>query len=96
MRIARGTFKIIRTDGSEEIVQEKPTLKRVLAIIGCDCIDTVNFGNDTVMMVDDEGLLKKDYAANQKATQLMKERFGPNYPNPIAGIVVLVNDKDFP
>lgn len=39
--VRRGEYRIIRVDGTEQLVEEKPTLDRVYQIIGCDCVDTV-------------------------------------------------------
>ncbi len=74
-RIAPGEYLIISVDGIETRVNEKPTLERLYAAIGCDCIDTVSLikGPDgraeLVMVVDDEGMLK-DSPLNTVATAL--------------------------
>ena len=60
--VRRGEYKIIRVDGTEELVEEKPTLGKVYRAIGCECIDTVTLSHRThsgtiVMMVDDVGMV---------------------------------------
>jgi hypothetical protein len=94
--VNRGQYRIIRVDGSEEMVPKRPTLDAIYKAIGCDTIDTVTLDRDRqlIMMVDDEGILNGK-PINPKASALMKEAFGPSYPNPICGDVALVNDEDF-
>lgn len=92
--IKQGTYKIIQIDGTESVVEGKPTIDKAKHIIGCETIDAVNLGNDTIMLVDDVGLID-DRPINQKATELMLQRFGPKYPSKIHGDVLIVNDLDF-
>lgn len=88
-----GAFKIIRTDGTETTVQEKPTIQAIEKAINADYLDTVNLGKGEVMMVDDTGMID-GLPVNGHATRLMRERF-PGYPNQIHGDVAIVNDRDF-
>jgi hypothetical protein len=63
-QVERGTFLVIRCDGSEELIREKPTLDRIHAAIGTDTLEfvtlTVTRGiggtiPDLMMAVDDAG-----------------------------------------
>lgn len=92
--IKQGTYKIIRIDGTESVVEETPSISKALKVIGCEMVDTVNLGNDVIMIVDDVGMID-GRPVNWKATELMLQRFGPRYPNKIHGDVLIVNDLDF-
>jgi len=95
MIIKRGQYKIVRPDGSEEMVDKKPTLEALYEAIGCDCVDIVRVGSrdsQQVMIVDDNGLLN-NLPINDKATALYWQFY--NTTSPIVGTVVLANDADF-
>lgn len=94
--IKQGTFKIIRTDGSEEFFNEKPTFPRVLKEIGADCIDTVTLDRNAsqIMVVDDTGMIDGK-PVNAKATALYLSICKPGTNYAICGDVILVNDRDF-
>ena len=57
--INRGTFLVLRTDGREEIIEKKPTMRMIAAAIGAETLDTVRIGkadgSDLVMVVNDNG-----------------------------------------
>lgn len=97
----QGEYLVIETNGKETRVEEKPTMARILAAIGCTGLDTVCLtkgpdGAETVMCVDDTGLIDhKPY--NETATLLYRVLCHPKpiYEQPICGNVVLVHDKDF-
>lgn len=92
----RGEFRIIRVDGSEEVIVGVPTIRRIQAAIGCACCDTVvlDRNNETIMMVDDTGMVDEK-PVNEKATALYRSvcRAGTN--GTIHGDVAIVNDEDF-
>jgi hypothetical protein len=92
----KGRFKVIRTDGTETLYGEKPTIQAVYKAIGCTCCDTVTLDKTkgTVMFVDDSGMIAYK-PVNPKATALMRQAFGEQYPYNIHGDVALVNDADF-
>lgn len=92
--IKKGTYKIIHIDGTESVVEGKPSIDKAKHIIGCETIDAVNLGNDIVMLVDDTGMVD-GRPINLKATDLMLKRFGAQYPHKIHGDVLIVNDLDF-
>ncbi len=98
MKVKRGEYKIIRADGTEEIISQRPTLSAVHKAIGCDCCDTVILtrGSDEpiVMMVDDTGMIDGK-PVNPKATELYHSVSRPGNPYSIHGDVVIVNDGDF-
>lgn len=55
--IKPGSYLIIRTDGTEELVKKPATLKAIYAAIGSQVSDSVILDRDRqiVMIVDDEG-----------------------------------------
>ena len=96
--VARGTFKIIRVDGSEEI-RAPVSLKAIYETIGCSTLDAViltrsAFAPEIVMLVDDTGMIDNK-PINQKATALYHGICKPGTPYGIHGDVALVNDEDF-
>ena len=94
--VRRGEYKIIRVDGTEELVEEKPTLGAVYQAIGCECVDTVTLDHERmiVMMVDDVGMVDGK-PVNPKATELYHQRCKPGTLHQIHGDVAIVNDEDF-
>ena len=60
-KVARGTYLIVRTDGTEDLVLEHPRTERIRQLIGADTLDTViltwagRMRPDLVMIVDDGG-----------------------------------------
>ena len=96
MLIERGTFKVIRVNGAEETVAQRPTIDMVHAAIGCGCIDTVQIDrpNQTVMLVDDTGLIDGK-PVNRKATMLYRAVCRPGTLGTIHGDVAICNDEDF-
>lgn len=59
IKLPAGRMLVLRTDGSQEVIERKPTLDAISAIIGAETIDTVNIGratgSDLVMAVNDRG-----------------------------------------
>lgn len=97
MNAPRGEYRIIRVDGSEELVRQKPTLEVVHRATGCDCIDAIALtrgpaGAETVMIVDDTGMVNGK-PVNSKATELYHQFIVS--PFSIHGDVAIVNDEDF-
>lgn len=97
--IPAGQYRIIRTDGTEEVVYEKPTLQRMYEVVGNDILDSVVLTKGesgealTCMTVDDTGLLDGK-PLNVKATAIYFAMRGLT-PTGIHGDVALVNDTDF-
>jgi hypothetical protein len=105
----QGKFKIIRTDGTEEIFNLKPTIQRVKLAIGAVTIDTVMIGKnpangppETVMIVDDIGTgfigverVGPTKPVNEKATVLYHSVCRSGTPHQIHGDVAICNDRDF-
>ena len=89
------TRKLIRSDGSEEIL-EKVDIEQIRQLIGADSLDTVNlrdrFGH--VMLVDDLGH-HKNLPVNMKGTALYLTVCRPETKHVIRGPVVIVPDGDF-
>lgn len=97
--IRRGEFKIIRVDGREELIEEKPTLDRIHKAIGCDTIDAVplTFSHNApalVMIADDNGMIDGK-PVNQKATELYRAICKPATFYSIHGDVAICDDRDF-
>lgn len=95
-KVKRGEYLLIRVDGTEELIQEKPSLQKIHRDISCDCFDTVilDHKQQIVMMVDDTGMLDGK-PVNPKATDLYLTRCNPGTIFSIHGDVAIVNDKDF-
>ena len=95
-QIARGTYKILRMDGSEKFYEESPRLRRIQQLIGAETIDTVTLDRRTgqIMVVDDTGMIDGK-PVNPKATELYHAVCKPGTVWAIHGDVALVNDRDF-
>jgi hypothetical protein len=98
--VERGTYRIIRVDGSDQVINEKPTIHKILDAIGCDTLDTVLMvwnartgSAEQIMCVDDTGLHKR-LPVNEKATELARQ-IRPGYSHPLVGDVVICDDRDF-
>jgi hypothetical protein len=94
----RGEYRVIRVDGSEELVSERPSLAKIYRDIGCTCIDTVTLtrnahGPDIIMLVDDEGMIINK-PVNPKATALYHSVCRPGAVYGIHGDVALIHDRD--
>lgn len=94
--IQSGTYKILRVDGSEEIIARKPSMRALAKEIGAESIDTVTLDrhNQTIMIVDDTGMIDGK-PVNPKATELYHSICKPGTVWAIHGDVALVNDEDF-
>lgn len=91
----RDSFRVIRTDGRDEVVQQAPTLDAIYRAIGCECATTVTLDKrrSTIMYADDTGMI--DWKPiNAKATERMRKAF-PGYPYSIHGDVAIINDGAF-
>ena len=91
-----GSYLIIRVNGDEEDVQEKPSIAKINRAIGCSCVDTVTLDRrrEILMIVDDTGMIDGK-PVNPKATELYHARCRPGTPYSIHGDVAIVNDQDF-
>ena len=94
--INRGEYRIIRTDGTEAIIKEVPTIDAIHKAIGCDCLDTVTLDHEsqTIMLVDDNGMVD-GRPVNPKATEMYHRICRPRTIWSIHGDVAIVNDNDF-
>lgn len=92
------TRKLIRTDGTEQIIDGRLSMPAIVKLIGADTIDTVSLrhmGHPLhVMIVDDVGMID-GRAVNVKATELYHANCRPDTPHQIYGDVVIVPDHDF-
>jgi hypothetical protein len=86
-----GTYKVIRTDGTETEHQGKASIAEIMRIIGCTGLDTVTIDRkrQTVMFVDDTGMLEGK-SVNQKATALYRAVCKPGTVHQIHNDVVIV------
>jgi len=57
----KGTYKVIRVDGTETVMNGKASIPDISRIIGCETLDTVTLGRNrqTVMFVDDTGATRR-------------------------------------
>jgi len=87
---------VIRVDGTKTLYEEKPTLQKMYAAIGCNSIDTVILDreNEIVMVVDDTGMVDGK-PVNLEATVFYHNVCVPGTLHQIHGDVAIVNDKDF-
>jgi hypothetical protein len=87
----QGSFRVIRANGTEEVIARKPTIKDITRIIGCEYLDSVTLNKDVVMLLDDVGALEPQRPFNQRATQIAYGDSG----GMLFGDAVIVNDLDF-
>jgi hypothetical protein len=93
-------FTIIRTDGTEESHEERPTMSLCLAAIQASALETIPIGrantppDDQIMLVDDTGALR-DLPVNAKATALDQAICVPGNPHHIHGDVIVTYDWYF-
>lgn len=93
-RVRRGEYRIIAEDGTETLIEEKPTLGKIQTAIGASFLDSVKFPHFQVMMVDDTGMVDRR-PVNAKATELYHAKCRPGTIYAIHGPVAIVNDMDF-
>ena len=95
--VRQGEYHIIRVDGTELLVKEKPTLRAVQKAIGAESVDTVCLDKRTrtqIMIVDDTGMIDGK-AVNPKASELYHSICKPGTVFSIHGDVAICNDLDF-
>ena len=96
-RMKRGQYKIIFVDGTETVVNRKPTINAIAVAIGASGLDTIILSHSPpilVMFVDDTGAIDGK-PANAKATGMYLARCEPGTTHQICGDVVIANDADF-
>lgn len=87
------SYKIIRTDGTEETRDERPTHHAIREAIHCDTLDTVNLGHATMYVDDNSVAAGKE--VNEKATKLYHSVCKPGTTWQIRGDVVVTRDRYF-
>ena len=87
----KGSYKVIRVDGTESIHQGKPGIAEIMRLIVCDGLDTVRIGarRELTMFVDDTGMIDGK-PVNPKATALYHAVCRPGMVHSIHGDVVIV------
>lgn len=95
-KIRRGEYLVVGVDGTETLIEERPTIQKIHRDIGCDCLDTVTLDRKAgiVMMVDDTGMVDNK-PVNPKATVWYRMICKPGTLHQIHGDVAIVNDLDF-
>lgn len=99
-QVPRGEFQVLTTNGERSVHKYvgKPAtgkiLKEHLGDVLPQFISLTMHPHHLVMAIDDDGK-GKDLPVNEEATSLMKLKNGPDYPNKIHGVAVLLNDDDF-
>jgi len=94
--VKRGEYRVIRIDGTEILVEEKPNLRTITRAIGAESIDTVSLDKRTrtqIMVVDDTGMIDGK-PVNPKATELYHAICKPGTVYAIHGDVAICNDLD--
>ncbi len=99
IELTRGTYMIIRIDGSEEFFIGAPymaTIERQIGATGLDTVTLTRKGRDAdlVMIVDDTGMID-GRPVNPIATSYYHAICKPNTPFSIHGDVAIVHDGDF-
>jgi hypothetical protein len=94
VRVKRGEYRILYEDGSQCLVEEKPNIAKIQAAIKAAALDSVNFPDFQVMLVDDTGMIDRR-PVNPKATELYRAKCKPGTVYCIHGPAVLVHDMDF-
>jgi hypothetical protein len=91
--VTRGTFKIIRVDGTETVHETQPDFKEIRRILGCEHLDyvTLNRRRQTIMLVDDTGMIDGK-PVNEKATARYHRICKPGTVHQIHGDVAIIND----
>ncbi|MDB5730726.1 MAG: hypothetical protein JWQ03_621 [Variovorax sp.] len=92
------TRRIIRADGTVEVLDKPMTLVKFCKAIGADCLATVNLrhlGEPLMVMVLDDLGHPKALPVNQLATQLYHANCTRGTTNTIRGDVAIVRDGDF-
>ena len=92
----RGSYKIIKVNGEEQVFNVRPDIRRIMQQIGAETLDSVTLdrAKRTVMLVDDTGMVDGK-PANAKATDLYHGICKPGTIHQIHGDVAIVNDGDF-
>lgn len=85
--------RIIRADGTTEILPNPVTMAEIEHLIGAMGLDTVNLRDGTVMVVDDTGRAR-GRPVNPAATRLYWAICRPGTTHQIRGDVVIVPDRD--
>jgi hypothetical protein len=86
--------RLIRTDGTERILDKRPSFEEIRRLIGCDGLDTVTIDRrrQTVMFVDDTGMIDGK-PVNAKATALYHAICKADTTWQIHGNVVIVDGR---
>jgi hypothetical protein len=87
----RGEYKIVRTDGTEAVLEGKPSYEEICRLISCDTLDTVRIGprRGLTMFCDDTGMIDGK-PVNPKAKALYLAVCRPGALHSIHGDVVIV------
>jgi hypothetical protein len=97
--VARGSYLVIRADGTETTVLTRPSVAELRRALGCKWLCAVTLSRradaapEVIMNIDDTGLLDRK-PVNARATELVRQARGQEHPE-IYGDVALVNDADF-
>lgn len=86
-------FTILRTNGTEETRDERPTHHAICEAIHCDTLHPVNLGHSTMYVDDTSALTGKE--VNEKATKLYHSVCKPGTTWQIRGDVVVTRNEYF-
>jgi hypothetical protein len=86
--------RLIRVDGTQLVLDTRPSLDEIRRLIGCDALDIViiNRRRQTFMLVDDTGMIDGK-PVNAEATRRYHAICKPNTTHQIYGDVVILDDR---
>jgi len=91
-----GESRLIRVDGQEAVLSERPTIAMIRRRLRAQSLDTITIDreNRQIMAVDDTGMIDGK-PVNEKATLLYRQICVPGSMGTIHGDVMIINDSDF-
>ncbi len=87
--------RLIRTDGTEQTLEQRPSFEEILMLIGCDCPDHVTPSRRRIMLVDDGGPIAGK-PVNAEASKLYHRVCLPGTTHQIHGDVVILGERGPP
>lgn len=85
--------RLIRTDGTQQVLDARPSFDEIRRLIGCDALDyvTINRRRQTLMLVDDTGVIDGK-PVNAEATRRYHRICKPGTVHQVHGDVVILDD----
>jgi hypothetical protein len=101
LAVPRGSYRLVRTDGTETTAAAEPVLRGVYRALGCKprCARIISYdedGDPVMMMEYDSNGAKNGKPLNPQATELARRVWDPDHYYPqIYGDVALINYADY-